>query len=246
MDAGDIHVLKTEMVRQKRDGLLPPIIERIKKEGFDVEYIADGQGNQYNLVNTKGQNLFVGKDTLIEISQANPIGLRKTLHELGWGPDGLMAIKVSIALDQMNQAIGRNSGYRWSDGDQEHSSTCIVLCDPNLYTAILKYMRYATTTNVDVGILTSGFRKRERNSLLNSVIWFLQNYMIYICGSLNGYNRAYQTDVKDCLEACMSPLLRIRRKDRILLSLTELHENKRVDNSLQPKLQQLIDIIGGY
>jgi hypothetical protein len=190
--------------------------------------------------------MFIGKDTLIEISQANPIGLRKTLHELGWGTNGLMALKVSIALDQMNQAIGRNSGYRWSDNGKEQSSTCIVLCDPHLYEAVLKYMRYATTTNVDVGILTSGFRQRERNSLLNSVIWFLQNYMTYICGSLNGYNRAYQTDVKDCLEACSSLLLRSRRKDRILLSLTELHENKRVDNSLQPKLQQLIDIIGEY
>jgi hypothetical protein len=246
MLAGDIHLLKTDMVVKKKDGMLPPIVTRIHKEGFEVEYIADGQGNQYNLTNTKGQNMFIGKDTLIEISQANPIGLRKTLHELGWGPDGLMALKVSIALDQMNQAIGRNSGYRWSDGDQEQSSTCIVLCDPNLYTAILKYMRYAVTTTMDVEILTSGFRKRERNSLLNSVIWFLQNYMTYICVSLNGYNRAYQTDVKDCLEACTSPLLRDRRKKRVLLSLTELYENKRVDNSLQPKLQQLIDIIGEY
>ena len=99
---------------------------------------------------------------------------------------------------------------------------------------------------MDAEILTSGFRKRERNSLLNSVIWFLQNYMTYICASLNGYNRAYQTDVKDCLEACTSPLLRKRRKDRILLSLTELHENKNVDPSLKPKIHQLIDVIGEY
>jgi hypothetical protein len=82
-----MHLLKTDMVVKKKDGMLPPIVERIHKEGFDVEYIADGQGNQYNLTNTKGQNVFIGKDTLIEISQANPNEIRKTQHELGWGSD---------------------------------------------------------------------------------------------------------------------------------------------------------------
>jgi len=243
MDAGDIHLLKTEMVRKKKDGMLPPIVERIHKEGFEFEYIADGQGNKYNLTNSKGQNVFIGKDTLIEISQAHPNELRKTQHELGLGPDSLMAIKVAIALDQVHQAIGRNSGYRWSDQGKEQSSTCIVLCDPHLYKALLEHMRYATTSNVDADQLTTGFRKRERDSLLNSVKWFLQNSTTYICSGLGGNNREYQKDALDCLNTC-PPFLRERRKKRVLLSLDELY--KRLHESFKPRLQQIIDIVGEY
>jgi len=244
MDGGDIHLLKTAIVRKKMDGILPPIITRINKEGFDVEYIADGQGNKYNLMNTKGQNLFIGKDTIIEISQPHGDQIRKTLHELGWGPKSQRAVKVSIALDQVQQAIGRNSGYRWSDQGKEQSSTCIVLCDPHLYKDLLKYMRYEVTSKMDVDAELTDHRKRERNSLLNSVKWFLQNYTTYMCVGLGGNNKEFQQDAQDCLDVCTDRHRRAIRKKRLLDSLIYLRD--RMTDFYKTKLERLIDTIGVF
>jgi hypothetical protein len=249
MDAGNIHVLKTEMVRQRFDGLLPPIMERIKKEGFEFEYIADGQGNQYNLTNSKGQNKFVGKNTVVEISHSCKEEITRTRHELGWGKEDLFTIKLAIALDQVQQAIGRNCGYRWSDehlwGDvkTDGGPTCIVLCEPHLYKEMLKNMRYAVTSTMDVDAYQKGSGKRQRDTLLNSITWFLQNHTTYICVGLKAPYRQFKDDVRHCLEAC-SPNRREARKKRLLNSLKQLCKN--LSESYKMKTEGLIEEFQKY
>lgn len=243
MLAGNIHLLKTQLVRKKMDGILPPIIERIRKEGHDVEYIADGQGNKYNLTNTKGQNVFVGQDTIIEISMPHELNVIQTQHELGWGVGDRFTVKLAIALDQVHQAIGRNSGYRWSDLPNDNEGpNCIVLCEPQLFKSLLRTMRYSVTSAMDVDMYQPDFRKRERNNLLNSVIWFLQNYTTYICVGLGGNNKEFQKDAKDCLSIC-SPTNKNVRQKRMLNSLTHLYG--KMSEIYRPKLQSIIDTITG-
>jgi Zn-finger protein len=243
MIAGKIHLLKTQLVRKKMDGILPPIVERIRKEGHDIEYIADGQGNKYNLTNTKGQNVFIGQDTIIEISQPHEQDVIQTQHELGWKMEDRFSVRLAIALDQVHQAIGRNSGYRWSDLNDNDGPSCIVLCEPFLYKALLSSMRYSVTSTMDVDAYQTGFRKRERNSLLDCVIWFLQNYPTYICVGLKAPYRQFKDDARNCLNAC-SPTGKPARKKRLLDSLTYLRG--RFSESYKTKVQQLIDTIAEY
>jgi hypothetical protein len=114
MIAGDITLIKTGIVRSKRDGFLPPIMNRLQSEGYEFHYIADGQGTVVNLVNNKGQNIFADKDTVIEISEPHfELATRfiDELHDHGWEESDRNALKVVLALDALQQAIGRNSGY---------------------------------------------------------------------------------------------------------------------------------------
>ncbi len=243
MLAGNIHLLKTQLVRKKMDGILPPIIERIKKEGYDVEYIADGQGNKYNLTNTKGQNVFIGRDTIIEISLPHEQNVIQTQHELGWSVGDRFTVRLAIALDQVHQAIGRNSGYRWSDLPNDNEKpNCIVLCDPQLFNSLLSSMRYGVTSTTDIEHLQTGYRKRERSDLLNCVKWFLQNYTTYICVGLGGNNKEFQKDAQDCLSIC-SPTNKNVRQKRMLDSLTHLHS--KMGDFYKPKLESIIDTITG-
>ena len=244
MLAGDIHLLKTELVRKKMDGILPPIMERVKKEGYDIEYIADGQGNQYNLSNSKGQNVFISQDTVIELSQPHEQDVIKTQHELGWENSDKPAVRLAIALDQVHQAIGRNSGYRWSDLPHDDTRPqCIVLCEPHLFKALSKTIRYCVTSQLDVDEYSPGFRKRQRDDLLNCVIWFLQNYSSYICNGLGGNNREFQSDAKDCLLECPSSNIAVRKK-RMLDSLSHLHGKSKGWH--RSKLESIIDTIAAY
>lgn len=114
--AGNITLLKTKYVGSTRDGLLPPMIERVKKmTGKQITYFADGQGCEYNLVNNKGQNQFIGQNTVIEISEPHLDSVIWLQHEMGFEDSEHLLIKHLIAFDMMNQAIGRTCGYRYSD-----------------------------------------------------------------------------------------------------------------------------------
>src|ERR1017187_3248094 len=128
MIAGDITMIKTAIVRSKRDGFLPPIMKRLQSEGYEFHYIADGQGTVVNLVNNKGQNVFADKDTVIEISEPHFELVTRfidELHDHGWEESDRNALKVVLALDALQQAIGRNSGYRWSDQEKHAQRRCI-------------------------------------------------------------------------------------------------------------------------
>ena len=187
--------------------------------------------------------MFVGKDTIIEISQPHEQNVIQTQHELGWGKDDRFTVRLAIALDQVHQAIGRNSGYRYSDLNVWDGPTCIVLCEPQIFKSLLSTMRYSVTSTMDVDMYQVDFRKRERNNLLNSIIWFLQNYSTYICNGLGGNNKEFQKDAQDCLSVC-TPTNKTARQKRMLDSLTYLHGN--MSELYKPKLERIIDTIAEF
>jgi hypothetical protein len=133
-------------------------MSRLKDEGFEFHYIADGQGAVINLVNNKGQNVFAGKDIVIEISEPHYELVTRfidELHDHGWEESDRNALKVVLALDALQQAIGRNSGYRWSDQEKNAQRRCIVLCEPKLHSALIKAMRYHVGSVIEsVGVST--------------------------------------------------------------------------------------------
>jgi len=115
MQAGDIYMVKTEIVRSKLDGLTMPIMNRLKKS-FHFEYIADGVGSEYNQTNTKGMNIFVENDTVVKCSLPSPYEVLPIVDGLGLKDTAQNKLDISkvIALDKLQQAIGRNCGYRVS------------------------------------------------------------------------------------------------------------------------------------
>jgi hypothetical protein len=126
IDAGDVFVLPTGLVREKLDGLLPCMIERIKRTYDDVEYIADGQGSSYNTINNKGVNTLQTKNVVIEISQPHLSRVTWMCDEVGWDPMAdQQAMRLCWPLTAA-QAIGRNSGYRYSDNAGLSGVCCVV------------------------------------------------------------------------------------------------------------------------
>jgi hypothetical protein len=182
MIAGDITMIKTNIVSSKRDGFLQPIMNRLRTEGYEFHYIADGQGSMINLVNNKGQNIFANKDTVIEISEPHNDSVTRfidELHEHGWTESDRNAMKVILALDALQQAIGRNSGYRWSDQKGRDQRRCIVLCEPKLHEALISAMRYHVGTVVKSVDERVG-AKKEYTTLVDGLCWYIRNLDSYL------------------------------------------------------------------
>ena len=107
MLAGNITIFKTDFTGSKKDGLLLPLFERVKREGFTFKVIADALGQELNHTNNKGQNRLSDENVVIELSQPNFIGLYPLLYELDMNEKDIHTLKVLVALDQLHQAIGR-------------------------------------------------------------------------------------------------------------------------------------------
>jgi hypothetical protein len=199
MEAGDITMVKTNMVASRRDGFLPPIMNRLHKEGYKFNYIADGQGSMVNLVNNKGQNIFADKDNVIEISEPhNDVVTRfiDELHAEDWTESDRNAMKVILAMDAVQQAIGRNSGYRWSDKPIHEKRKCVVLCEPKLHAALIKYMRYHVTTTID-DVKKQGTAKRDYTTLVGGLCWYIRNLDGYLRNGIGNRGQAFMDDVRE-------------------------------------------------
>jgi hypothetical protein len=199
MKAGDITMVKTNIVASKRDGFLPPMMNRLQKEGYEFNYIADGQGSMVNLVNNKGQNIFADKDNVIEISEPhNDVVTRfiDELHDDGWTESDRNAMKVILAMDAVQQAIGRNSGYRWSDKPNHEKRECVVLCEPKLHAALIKYMRYHVGTAID-DVKKQGTAKRDYGTLVGGLCWYIRNLDSYLRNGIDTRGQAFMDDVKE-------------------------------------------------
>lgn len=200
MIVGDITMIKTDIVRKKKDALILPIMMRLKKEGYEFEYFADGHGVEWNLTNTKGQNQFTKSDTVIELSEPNPNAISKYIDELKWDKSEFHTMKIIIALDQLQQAIGRNSGYRWSDSPDHDRRRCVVLCEPKLYKPMIEAMRYAVTNCVDDVENVVGLKKPDEKDLKLAVCWYLKNLIRYMKGGCDYERNAFLNDVKSALK----------------------------------------------
>ena len=239
MNAGDITMIKTNIVASKRDGFLPPIVHRLQSEGFDFNYIADGQGSTINLVNNKGQNIFADKDSVIEISEPHfEIVTRfiDELHDHGWQESDRNALKVVLALDALQQAIGRNSGYRWSDRETRDQRRCIVLCDPRLHNTLIRSMRYYVGTRIDNVNDRVGARK-DYTTLQDGLCWFIRNLDSYLRNGIGNRGQAFWDDVSAVLTS-LAPNRR-RSFQKRLLSALKAKIKEASDTRLSEKL-------GGY
>jgi hypothetical protein len=245
MIAGDITMIKTNIVSSKRDGFLPPVVERLHKEGFEFHYIADGQGAKINLVNNKGQNMFADSDTVIEISEPHYDSVTRfidELHEDGWTESDRNAMKVILALDALQQAIGRNSGYRWSDQTVHERRECIVLCEPKLQEALIMAMRYHIGTVINSVDERIG-AKKDYKSLVNGVCWFIRNLDSYLRNGLGQRGQAFWDDVQSVIRE-LAPRRKVAFRKRVVAALKAKIKATR-DVELAKKLSEYVDILGG-
>ena len=245
MRAGNITMMKTNMVAASRDGFIPVMVERVKKEtGRDIEYFADGQGNIFNLTNSKGQNQFKAMDTVVEISQPTPIEAIDVCNELGWEHNCLEFVKTIMAVDKMNQAIGRNSGYRFSDGEQ--ATQCVVLCDPSMFDTVLKSTRYYVGTVVDCGEFAPDYRKRNGEGIVEWFRWLIQNHDEYMVKGVHS-KRPYQDwmcDAKVAIATAGNHTQRLTRLEKALMSKIEaMDANKTVSDRKTQQIVVLLDEI---
>lgn len=198
MMAGDISVLKTTMTGSKKDGLLLPLLHRVKKEGFDFYLIGDSI-SPINHTNNKGQNCYTDKDIVVELSQMNLSEIPKWLDELEWTENEIHQLKLIDALDRLHQAVGRNSGYRWSDKHDDDKKSVVVLIDGDLYNNVLEHSRYYINYSDDLDKPNySTYRKRPRNTLVDCIAWYIQNLDAYITaqGISNGDKVAFERDCR--------------------------------------------------
>lgn len=231
---GQIEVYSTKLVRSKTDGLIPVILQRIMKINPDIEYIADGQGNKYNLINNKGVNVLKAKDLVIEISSPHLNKAILLCDELGWSQSDLNSMKTIIAIDQAHQAIGRNSGYRWYDRKDEQFSppTCIVLIDPLMYKNFLSSSRYYINA---VGELDKESRPRpDKDYWREHLLFWVKNHIQYMSTGEYLYH--------DTLKSVKEPGLLHKdiRAKRILKAIYNILEQDDISEKVREKITRTV------
>ena len=234
--AGQIHMMKTKYVSSKRDGLLPPMVERVKRmTGKYVEYFADGQGCNFNLVNNKGQNIFVGQNSIIEISEPHLEAVINLQHELNWNDDDHNVLKFLIAFDMMNQTIGRTCGYRYSDRlknvEDVEDTVTVVLCAPRLFKALVEHSRYYLAIPVDLDKKMGDGRRWKLNeddekSIVKTVSWLIQNYQRYAVDGVGSCRpgQDWMSDIHRCLDSVNTQAKRSQRRKRLLDAMIKMEE----------------------
>ena len=149
---GTITLIGTWMVRSKYDNIFPAMVNRLKQLGTserEITLIGDAIGSEVNLVNNKGVNTLKKSDTIIEISKPHTERVLSLNDELCWAaagePSGTFTVmpdsdsmKISgiLAYDQLNQALGRNSGHRAIGAE------AIALVDPDFFSNFQSITRY--------------------------------------------------------------------------------------------------------
>ena len=244
MSAGDIVMIKSELVRAKKDGLLPPLMMKISyDDAFDFTYIADGQGTAVNLVSSKGQNKFVGVDTVIEISFPHYSVVQRYLDDLGLGESDRSLISLILALDALQQAIGRNSGYRATDSQAVHPK-CIVVCEPQLYTSLLNTMRYNVSTKIPNPLAVVSLNDK-RETLVASVCWHIAyvDRVVLEQREHGGRYLPFTKQIHRALESSGSKKYQLAQ--RMKTALTERYINKGTIKTKQVG-QQLIEELDSY
>jgi hypothetical protein len=242
MRAGNITMIKTNMVGAKRDGFLPPIMQRLKKEGYDFHYFADGQGTTHNLVNTKGQNAFLSSDVVIETSEPHFNIVTKYIDEFHWEEGDRNTMKVALALDNLQQAIGRNSGYRWSD-EQDYSKrkSAFVLCEPKLFNSLLKFMRYSVETVIEQPSKREGASlKKDYITLENGLCWFLTYTNRYLVQGIGKESGAFWNDVMSVFDGQESKENRKTFRERLITALEEMRRGSK-DSRLTSKIEGYLE-----
>jgi hypothetical protein len=241
MDAGNITMIKTNIVRKKSDGFLIPINKRLEKQGYEYIYIANGQGAEHNLESTKGQNTFTDKDTLIEISMSHYEQVQKYIDELRWDSSDQFQVQLVLALDDLQQAIGRNSGYRYSDND----SRCrvVVLAEPQLFDSLIKAMRYHVRKVINDVDDVIGL-KPEYTNYCDGVCWFIRNLDRYLISGTDNQPQAFINDVRESLTQV--PTLKKRARAKRLKETLETRIKGSSNFGFKQRLNGYLAVVLGY
>jgi hypothetical protein len=195
LTSGNVSILGTRFVRANLDGIIPPIVERLKKMGHKVELIADGMGSNINHSTSKGNNSFQKTHLIIELSIPHPDQITTVCESLNLDfATNKRDITISLMLDKMHQAIGRNSGYRY-DGAE-----CIVLTDPKFYRDLIKGARYQVSVSALIDRTATMSRKDRRTpddatSLIKDLETLLMNNKEYVHD-----RRKFKSDVLNYLK----------------------------------------------
>lgn len=242
MMAGNITMIKTVMVRSKKDGVLPVIAERLRKEKYEFEYIANGQGTRFNLANNKGQNTLSDSDLVVEVSMPHFETVTPYIDELNWTDSDRYTMSLVLALDDAQQAIGRNSGYRWADRGEDSRRRCVVLCEPKLHKALLKTMRYYVETVIDDCSAAVGLKK-EYDNLVSAWCWYIRNLNTYLFSGLGAEKNAFLDDVKSYYRAA-ADVNKLRFKYRLKTALIEI-QKQLVKDKDRMRVGGLIGVLSG-
>ena len=136
-----IMIVDSHIVRKELKPIIPVINTCIEHDlSTKIHLIANGAGAEHNMVSSKGRNDLTG-DSCIIASIPHPIEVFNTIAALALTPeDALMISKTEVrnqmVVDIVNQAIGREQGYR-SSGNHT-----LVICDPNLLVTLKYNCRY--------------------------------------------------------------------------------------------------------
>ena len=253
--SGNITMFKTKLVYSKFDAVIPLLVNRLERRTrSDIVYIANGQGMEHNLINTKGQNKFSEKHIIIEISEAPLNVIHQWCHELGWDINdeeyyAVNIVKYIIAQDEMQQAIGRNRGYRWKDRIDSGDDTgyaMVVLMAPSLVEQLVHASRYHFTEVKDLEPLTGTGKMPEAWSVAGGMEWLINNVGRYMDVGVSAKQRKDRPDIQSDIKAVFEKLKGrgkhiqfFQRLEKVSMYLMEYNLDRPLFNLIPQKLNEI-------
>jgi hypothetical protein len=214
---GNITLLGTSAVRKSRDAVVPLIVRRLAKEGFQTTLIAEGIPADFNHSTSKGRNDLDESDIIVEISQPHRDQVKTICDQLSVEFDkDRDIIAKELMLDKLHQAVGRNSGYRHKGFE------CVVLADAKAHEYLRKNCGYSLDNENSVIIdrtqkmLRSERRTTETASpLVQKIEERINNFPRYVEQS-----RQIRSDFNDVVKRFEDPGRRDDYIVRLLHALT--------------------------
>jgi hypothetical protein len=246
VSGGNISILGTENVYARYDAIIPLLVRRLEKQGFNIRLIADGLAQPLNHSNTKGRNSLKKQDLVVEISAAHPSKVMTICDAIGISFKQGRPIIVDLMIDQLHQALGRSQGYRYEGAE------CVVLVPPNMHSVLLAHARYKydeqnsvlIDRTADMGRRDSRLSKDSASPLVRATEQFLNNFDLYVQDK-----RLVIPDVRYVLEHARSDREREAYASRLLHALTTLSGVQRFDQPPtaedigQPLYQSYRDVV---
>ncbi len=136
---GKVTILGTKAVQKKYDALVSLLVRRINQiNGDDILLIADGIPSELNHTTNKGRNDLTARNILVELSYPHPVNVKTICDSMGLDFNTYRdEISKDLMVDKLHQAVGRNTGFRWSGRE------AVVLVDKNRHEYMVKECRYS-------------------------------------------------------------------------------------------------------
>jgi len=232
---GRITILGTNKVFSRIDAVIPLLVRRLNKEGHPSVLIGDGLGQTLNHSSSKGKNTLDMTNVVVEISKPHPTMSQTVCDGLGlsWEVEG-RNIDREIMLDQLHQAIGRNSGYRFKGFE------CVTLVDRNHHKWLVKNMRYFVDPQNSVLVDRTNTMSRRDRRITSSASEFVSAIEAFL-NNLDPYfedGRKVLGDIDSVMNAIPQGAKRTAYAKRLLhaiYSLSGCHPGNKGDGAEGPK-----------